>query len=265
MTPHLWLGHPLTCALLISTLSLFGGCDAEEFSIQLMGVKAIDPTSCTPIGDESSLLSQGTIDLVLAQDYVINLSMRNRLSNSLEVNMLNEDEGHLNTTDVTLKSAVIRYLDPDEVGFGLGEDERVVAFGGLLPSGNLDPITRTLSILTPEMTNNLRQNGAFKGLNSAARIGVVRNSLSMIISVRVQGETLDGKRVESNEVTFPIEICTGCRISTRGRSDECMLATGEQDLLTLCPSTIGRDQVFASCGLCQQTAVDETFVGLCTP
>ena len=246
------------------SFSAFYGCDAQEFSIQVMGVNSIDTNSCLPqTGQGSFLLSRGTIDLVLANDYEANLSVISLLQNTLVANNLDPDDGYINTTDINLTNAVIRYIDIDEVGLGF-EEELNVPLAGLLIAGSPNPVNQKVTIITNAMANNLRDSGLYNGRNANGRISPTRGSFTLVVAIKLQGKTLDGKRVESNEISFPIDLCTGCRVSTQGRGDSCdMISEEEEDILSVCPSGIGKDNIFASCALCKQMAVDENFAPLC--
>jgi hypothetical protein len=241
------------------------GCDAEEFSIQVRGVTPVDPMNCQPDtgADGVSMLSRGTLDLVLASSYEVNLAVVNVLQNPLTVNNLEESDGFVNTTDVNLTNAVVRYLDPDEVGLGF-EEEVNIPLSGLLPSGVKSPINQRITIITSNMANDLRDSGLYNGRNSSGRIAPTKTSFTLIISIKLQGKTLDGKRVESNEIQFPIDLCTGCRVSTQGRADTCDMVTDEElEKRTTCPGIIGRDDSYASCALCQQVVTSDSFAPLC--
>lgn len=251
--------------ILLVTAVIIAGCDAQEFSIQLQGISPLDTSTCAAQkqGINSSLLSRGTVDLVLASDYSVNLSLVNLLQNPLTVNNLSTDDGYINTTDINLTNAVVRYIDIDEVGLGF-EAESEVPLAGLLQSGVTDPVSQKVTIITNNMMTDLRDGGLYNGRNASGRIAPIKGSYTLVVAVKLQGKTLDGKRVESNEINFPIDICTGCRVSTQGRGDLCeMPSDAESELLLSCPSSIGKDEVYASCALCTQVAVDQSFAPLC--
>ena len=253
----------------VSVLFLIGlvSCDANEFSIQVRGVVKVDPMSCLPIDSDDALLSRGTVDVVMADQYAISLSMRNVLQNSLDVNGVKVEDGRLNTTDISIKKAIVRYLDPDEVGLALEEEVREIPFGGLLPSSSTKSMIQTLTVLESSMIDILRLNGVFKGVNATGRLGPVEGQFTLLLGIRIQGETLDGRTVESNEITFPVEVCMGCRVLKLALGDEeCpMMSSEEQALVSTCPQIVGRDQNYASCGLCTQLAFDSVISSLCYP
>ena len=255
--------RPLLMSLLVSLLCF--GCDAEEFSIQVRGVTPLDTMSCGPSAgnDNLELLSRGTLDLVLASRYEVNLAVLNVLQSPLEVNNLSAEDGFINTTDVNLTNAVLRYVDQDEIGLGF-EEQVNIPLSGLLPSGSGIPVNQRITVINELMANDLRDSGLYNGRNSSGRVAPTKTSFTLIVAIKLQGKTLDGKRVESNEIAFPIDLCTGCRVSTQGRSDACDMITDEElELRTSCPSAIGRDNNYASCALCQQMAVSDSFAPLC--
>lgn len=238
-------------------------CDASEFSIQVQGVVGVDD-NCEPLsGQNLVLLSRGTMDLVLANDYEVNLSVINLLQNTLEVNNLDPSDGYVNSTEINLTNAVIKYIDSEEAGLGF-EEEINIPLAGLLKSGAKSPTNQKVTIINRNMASNLRNGGLYNGRNSSGRIAPTRGNYTLIAAIKLQGKTLDGKRVESNEIQFPIDLCTGCRVSTTGRGDTCdVISEDEASLITTCPSSIGRDNSFASCALCKQMSVDDSFAPLC--
>lgn len=259
-------------SLLFIILSVLSGmslisCDASEFSIQVRGVVKVDPMSCLPLDSDDALLSRGTVDVIMADQYAIAVSMKNVLQSNLDVNGVKTEDGRLNTTDISIKKAIVRYLDPDEVGLGLEEELREIPFGGLLPSATTKSTIQTLTVLESDMIEILRTNGAFKGVNASGRLGPVEGQFTLVLGIKIQGETLDGRLVESNEISFPIEICMGCRVLKLSLGDEdCpMVSNEEQALVSSCPQIVGRDQNYASCGLCTQLASDTVTSSLCYP
>ena len=265
-----WLTKP-RLSLIYILLGLFAiSCDAEEFSLQIKGVAVVDPTTCLP-GSSSSgqLMTQGAIDLIIAQDYQVTLALQNLLVDPRSITGLSEKEGGVNTPDVTLTEVKISYLDPDEVGIGIEED-LTVPLGGVLKTGEVNPSFHPVKVLTRQMVEILLQNGIFRGVNESGRLGPTRGSFHLVLSLQVKGETLDGKNVESNSLSFPVEVCLGCRvrsgINSELNSTECQQITeAESTLSEVCPEVIGRDLNFTSCALCRDFAVDEPLAALCIP
>lgn len=250
--------------LLCSLLALSHGCDTEEIYIQVQKVVPVDPETCLPdSSDQAPSISRGTLDLILTNQYTLNLAVINIMQNPLIVNGLEAEDGYVNTTDVNLTNAIVRYVDVDDIGLGF-DPELNVPLSGLLPSGSEQSVSQQITVITESMANNLRDSGLFDGRNSAGRIAPVKTSFTLSVNVKLQGKTLDGKRVESNEISFPIDLCTGCRVSTQGRADTCDMVTDDElERRDLCPGLIGRDNFYASCALCQQVVVDERFAPIC--
>ena len=256
--------HKLSYALLFSlALIAFIGCEAEEFSIQILGVKPIDTKTCGSDSNEQSFMANGLVDIAISGDYNIYLSMTNRLLNSLEVNNLTAKDGRINTTDITISGATIEYLDPDEVGFGFSEDRRKISFSGLLRANGASILNQGMNILTPEMMTILRNHGAFQGVSADGRPTPIRSIIPLDIQIQVEGKTLDGKDVLSNIINFPISICTGCRVAASETDTDCEIMSEEEvELISECPASIGRDNGYASCALCNQIVAPK-FASLC--
>ena len=238
-------------------------CQASEFSIQLLGVKPVYQNECGPNLTDETFMDRGTVDIILADSYKIHVSMQNRLLDSLAVNNLKITDGRVNTTDITLTSASIEYLDPDELGFGFSEDREDIPFSGILPNSSTTKLIQGIDVLNPEQILLLREHGAFKGVNAKGNPAPVRSTISMIVRIQVHGNTLDGKKVSSNLLSFPIDICTGCRVSLQSNEDGCeMVSEDELSTFSECPVIVGKDNHFASCALCKQMTTDE-FMSLC--
>ena len=247
-----------------SFVSLVPGCDSEEIYIQVQKVVPINPETCMPdSSDQAPSVSRGTLDLILTNHYDLNLAVINIMQNPLVVNDLDEEDGYVNTTDVNLTEAIVRYVDVDDIGLGF-DPEIKVPLSGLLPSGSANPVGQQITVITEAMADNLRDSGLFDGRNAAGRVAPVKTNFTLSVNVKLVGKTLDGKRVESNEISFPIDLCTGCRVSTQGRADTCdMVSEDDVEGLAACPGIIGRDSFYATCALCRQIVVDERFAPLC--
>jgi hypothetical protein len=262
------ISYLLVCSLLF-------GCAVDDFSIQLLGVNALN-NECKPSTDATSyLLSKGSVDLTVAEDYPIYIATKNLLYNTNQVNALSEKDGRVSSTDININQVEVEYVDINEIGLGF-DSKRNIPTSALIKAGSNDITRLGVELLTEEMLSNLRANGAFQGISASGALEGLKGSIYIDVKMTLKGKTLDGKDVKSNEITFPIEVCTGCRISYNqvvtkpNGSQICPAPEGDLDTLVgdnqkACLSYLGRDDKYVSCGLCQLLLVDDGFSNLCQP
>jgi hypothetical protein len=255
--------------------SLLFGCAVDDFSIQLLGVNALN-NECKPSTDATSyLLSKGSVDLTVAEDYSIYIATKNLLYNTNQVNALSEKDARVSSTDININEVEVEYVDINEIGLGF-DSKRNIPTSALIKAGSNDITRLGVELLTEEMLDNLRANGAFQGISASGALEGLKGSIYIDVKMALKGKTLDGRDVKSNEITFPIEVCTGCRISFNqvvtkpNGSQICPAPEGDLDALVddnqkACLSYLGRDDKYVSCGLCQLLLIDEGFSNLCQP
>jgi hypothetical protein len=272
LTPRLpLLRHSLSALAVCVAGSTLLSCDAEDFSIQLYNVIPTN-AECKPVNLATESLAGGTIDLALSPTYSLNLVAQNRLTNMVTANGLRPADGFLVTTTINITSLSVRYIDVDAVDLGI-DPEVNLPISGVLPvlaTANTSSANRTGTVVLPQikvldeqMVEILSQNNAFRRVTPTGKV-IKRGNFKVVLAMRLFGETLDGKEVQSNEVQFPVNVCLGCLV-TSSTQTACgaELVEEDLDLLETCPSMIGHDNTLVSCSLCQQVAPPD-YVHLCS-
>ncbi|MEE2645209.1 MAG: hypothetical protein VYD19_09780 [Myxococcota bacterium] len=256
--------------LLLASLSLtLSGCVAEEVSMELVGVRKFDPVTCQVEFNKDEYVALGLMDLVVAQNYVANLEVRNRLEDNVALNNQTNSDGRVNTNNVTLQEVELSYRDVEGVGLEL-EPQRIVEIGQQLSSESDAKLAIGIELITPAMATALIENQEL--FFNDAGTALARRSVKVEVSLQVRGVTFDGGEVESNRLNFPLSICTGCLISfppellrDEGGQTVCQIRTSEGENEDLCAPILGRDGNAVPCDLCQLFAVNEQSRPLCQP
>ena len=239
------------------------GCQAEDTALQLYGVVALDAMSCLPSTEEASALASGTFDLTLSNTYRLNLSVQSKLSNMVTANNFQEGDGRKNTTDVHLTHVEVRYVDTDGVDIGLDPVLTIPLTGYLEASSDRDPLViPDILVFDQQMSELLAQNATLKS-NGLSGPMSVRGSFGVTLDMTLFGQTIDGREVESNVISFPVKVCTACLVTGSCQGDV-SITEADQKLLDTCPNAIGRDQTRVSCALCEELA-DPSLKHVCEP
>jgi hypothetical protein len=261
--------------LTLLTMLGFQSCMVDDFSIQLLGVNALT-SECKPSVDlTGSLLSKGTIDLALADDYSIYLASKNLLYNTNQVNVFTEKDARVSSTDINIYGVEVEFVDLNEVGLGF-DSKKMIPTSANIKAGVNEVVRFSINLFSEEMMDNLRANGAFQGISATGTLEGLKSSIPIDVKMSLLGKTLDGKEVKSNEIIFPVEVCTGCRVSFDTVSKKAngtqycpfpdstldeLLSDSQQNCLTY----LGTDERYVSCGLCQLLVVDESLENMCQP
>ncbi len=215
----------LAAGILVTSTNLFmGGCADNESMLFVRGVIAWPNSGdCTITADASQLMRLGgVLDLAFRTDYVAPLLVGNQLTRRGS-----RDQIRTESSRVSLRGSIVEISDPqgnklteyttDGTGFvdpadgdnpGYGIVSSTLIPGGLFNAG-----------------------GPFAGITN------------VIVNVRVFGNTLGGEDVESNKLTYPIAICTGCTVSFPTKAidlgtNECI---SQEDPQAALPCAVGLD------------------------
>jgi hypothetical protein len=250
---------------LMST-ALLMSCQAEDISIDLLKVVPIDMTSCDTNGtDKGPPLTSGAFDLVMGSSYSINIATQNALVNIVAAKEFEDVDGRLNTNNINLTKLTVEYVDVDGVDLGLDPVVDIPLTGQLSTDSTEPLVIPNIVIFDQQMTEILEQNGVLKGTGLSGPVAV-RGSFTVILRLTLFGETIDGRSAQSNQISFPVEVCTGCLVrgGVGGVCEDRPFTDDEAESLSLCPNGIGKDGEFASCLVCQELAKPE-LAQLCTP
>jgi hypothetical protein len=147
--------------------------------------------ACTPKASfDAPMLARGTLDVALASEYVAALIVGNQV-----VERGSKERVRTETSRIQLKGAevTLENLQGKSVGGGPFSS---TGTGFVNPSSGTDPaLTIMYANLVPASVVNKLALG------------------TVIAKVRVFGTTLGGEDVESGELAFPIDICSGCLVA----------------------------------------------------
>lgn len=272
------LSTPALAALLCG--AIFGGsltgCQDRDFGISIVQVQPLDAEDCTIVGDSATFQSSGIVDIALRDSYTIHPLIKNNLLDVTQVKGLEDTDGRINTNAIVLQSATIEYTALDTLSAQI-TSPTIVPLSGTIPVG-LDLIVG-VEVLNRAVLGQLRDADEFLLIDDSGQARPIRASVKLIARVRIQGETLDGKSVESNEFLFPIEVCNGCRIEypapllqPRGGLLTCPPVTLDAegnpvDLINTnnCGPSFGTEAGLVDCQQCQGIAVNSFSRQLCQP
>ena len=214
MTPiHTPLASPAMRKMLVGLVIAFGlltGCQDRELALSILNVKPLDPISCEPIATEDVFQTDGVVDLVVRDDYSINLTVRNNLDDIVQSKGFQRADSRLSVNGVVMKEAIIEYSTLDQLSAEIATKKRV-PLSGTIPENSQFTLLR-FKVLDSIMLQQIRnaQEFIFTGDGEARPL---RTSVTLLVNISIKGETLDGRDAESNEFLFPIKVCNGCKIS----------------------------------------------------
>jgi hypothetical protein len=169
---------------------LLPSCATNDSMMFITGVYYRKFGACTPKASfDAPMLARGTLDVALASEYVAALIVGNQI-----VERGSKERVRTETSRVQLKGAEVSLenLQGDSVAKAFSS----TGTGFVNPSSGTDP---ALTIMYANLIPAL--------VASKLKLGTV------IAKVRVFGTTLGGEDVESGELAFPIDICSGCLVS----------------------------------------------------
>jgi hypothetical protein len=188
-----------------------------EYPQSVVVTKVVVPTPpeqdkgnfCT-VDPESPGLVSGKLDVFVRQNYRAQLVVTNQLRPAYS-----KEKGRVEANNVYLLGATVRLTTVD----GLPLD------GGALRSGNeytvqgsgFIPATDSNAGGTGSIEVSLIDLAAATTLLNRLKGDIGRNVVNpvtvVLAYVRVNGQTLGGLKVESQEFQFPIEVCAGCLLA----------------------------------------------------
>ena len=267
----------LLVALLVALSGVLVGCQDRDFGLSIRQIQQFDRSACEVNTDETLFQSQSVVDLALRGNYIIYPYIENNMLSVNEVKALDVTDSRVNTTDVVLRSATIEYTTLDTISAEL-QSPVVVPLSGTVKVGSF--LIIGLEVLNTALLQQLQDADEFLVIEDNGTVRPVRTAIKIIARIRIEGETLDGKVVESNEFLYPIEVCNGCQISypsnlleTRNGQLTCpsvkLDAEGNPIVgpaaTDACASTLGTDGALVDCQSCQGFAANSFARQLCQP
>jgi hypothetical protein len=180
----------VTAALAASTaLAALPGCAENDSLMFVVGVMALDPPECLATPDRGAkLLARGVLDRAFTSGYTGALLVGNQITQRGSREQLRTE-----TSRVALRGAEIRIETPQ--GSQLSEFS-TVGTGFVDPAAGADASYAAMFVdMIPSSVSPSLSDGR------------------VVVKVRVFGDTLGGEEVTSAELSFPIDICTGCLVT----------------------------------------------------
>jgi hypothetical protein len=233
-----------------------GGCVDDQgmlFVRQAQARVASGSTGCTVENSPSSLfITEGTLDLAFRTEYTAALLVGNQL-----VARGNSSQLRTETSRVQIEGAEVRLEDGETVVWG------PYTVPG---SGFVDPATGS----TPSfgLTETILLGSAFgNDLIRNFDKNVVKRFTSV---VKINGKTLGGSEIQSNQWRFPLSVCYGCLIVYPPDANDpkvqpqpnCALPAGTGTTLAP-PCILGQDDAI-DCRICK-TSIRTQDQALCEP
>jgi len=155
-------------------------------------------------GGGNEFRSVGALDLLFAPKYLFFPTVANELEKAKETSELDQKEGVLEPNGVVLTGARVWYEIAGLKGQWDGTpsilpDEVFAPTSGYIEPGKA--VAVTVEILPAPVVRILDGDTAFDNLYSGGYL---------IAHVVMEGRTLDGAKIRSNEFVYPINVCRGC-------------------------------------------------------
>ncbi len=239
--------RPLLSALTLATFATLSGCGGNSNSppqstemempntgaqaLRVLGVMNLDPADCVAKAERSApMLNGGIMDLAFRLNYAAFLLVENHLPSPAT-----ETEG------VALRSAEITLTTLDGVVLA---KHASVATGFIAAT----PASAAYAAVSVDLIPS-----------AVVSAEPVRSAGSMLAKIRVLGDTLNGARLTSDELPFPIRTCTGCLVEypasaadplqPSGSGYRCSASAAAGSGLAPEPCFLGQDAPF-SCAHC---------------
>ena len=269
------LKQALIVMLVVSLIPILASCQDREVGMNILEMKPVDPSTCLAVSDEGAYRAGGVVDLTLRTNYEVHPMVENNMVDTVEIKSLDSTDARVSTNSIVLRSAVIEYTALDQLSANI-QTQRIIPLSGTIGIGERLLITG-LDLFSSDMLEQFRSADEFL-LIDGGEARPRRTDAEIIAHIRLKGETLDGREIESNEFLFPVRVCNGCMITypadmlvdrsgvltcpPRDPSIEEMASPSD---VPLCPGSLGSDDSFVDCQTCQGLAIDSFARQLCQP
>jgi hypothetical protein len=232
----------ITGAVLVASatsIALTSGCADNDSSLFIIGVFHLEAPDCTATPDGNAEIDGGGLmDLAFTREFQAVLLVGNQLAPRGE-----KDHLRTETARITLRGAEVTVVDA--LGEEIAPAFTVAGTGFVTVDQSEDPGFGAIGVaLVPSPI----------GDSLAQDVTGFLDRMEIVVNVRVFGDTLGGKDIESSELSFPITVCAGCSILYHGGGgNSSCVATADADALAQ-PCFPG--QGFVDCLSCVRDAAD---------
>ena len=218
------------------TATLIGGCADPPPMLLVRGATPLDD-SCVASGAPATFLGQGTVDVSIANGYILYPNVENTAPSSSETGPQGKPAsgttaswGDLSgeTNRVILNKASVSYSFrtsglPAEVTSAFSNAE--IGIGGTTIDPNGSSATVAVAVLNSEHITALQ------------RVLQPGQTIVLEVSVLLKGQSTGDRDIESNEFTFPIQICTQCLVDSTCSTDDQVTVCHQGQDSVLCTGT----------------------------
>jgi len=195
----------LSAALLIGVAGIFAGCAEDIPEIRIVANQPLSDQCLPSASQTNEFIARGVLDLFITDQYVISPLVTNTMVPSESVIFgggaggaggLTGTRWEANT--VTLTRAVAEFSGPENLGVPLPRSLNLTITGSADPGAT---VALSLQVVTANVANLLR---------SSVLLASPGQSITILVKLKMFGETTAGNEVDSNEFVYPIEVCNGC-------------------------------------------------------
>jgi len=219
--------------LTLGSFTLISSCADNNSSLFIVGVMALDPTTCVAKPDASAVVfAGGVLDVAFRTSYTGFLLVGNQLTERGSREQLRTETSRIalrgaEVTLTTVDGKTLGHYSTVGTGFVNASAGDVPAYGAV----SVDIIPSALGS-TP----------------------AVQNAGTVVAKIRAFGDTLGNAPITSSELDYPIRICNGCLVdypseardpTSAGGSYICTSGATTTQSSSARPCVLGQDQVFA--------------------
>ncbi len=213
-----------------------GKASANEKSLFLVGVLDREPGACTATADRgSTLLARGVLDLAFSSSYSAVVLVGNQFQSAASTASAPQTER------VALSAAQVSLATASGRALGMF----MTAGTGFIDAAADSSAYGVMAVTIVPAA--LAQDTSLQGKEP------------LVATIEVEGQALDGTVMVSSELTFPIDVCTGCLVQyplsaadptqPAGASYRCTTFAADSGQTPAPPCVLGQDTAF-SCVLC---------------
>ncbi len=243
----------------LSAIALGSACDDREVSVSIVQMQLLSD-SCTASTDTSEALIRGVVDTGLARSYVVYPLVENHMIDLIAAKGYSAQDGRQDTHSIILKEAVYKWKSNNSLA-GLPSGKQKQALSATI--GVQGQAAVGIEVLSSEDLATLRDQDFDEPSD--------RKKESVTLTLKLKGETQDGRDVETEEFSFPVTICNGCLITypaganDPGQKSPNCNGSAEDVEDPACPMQVGTDMSTIDCRLCPGYAADVASQKLCQP
>lgn len=207
----------VTVALL--AMGMGTGCVEESGGLFVLHNQQLSDSCELEASREGPAVSRGVLDIALNNRYFMYPTIENQLKSSDDVSIESSAGGGTGSPADFRTEGNIVSLRGAEVSF---QTPNNVSFAGQLPQGLFIPVSGTitpegiattgLEVINVNIGNVIRNSREFR--DGTGEFDYTPGALvNLLVTVKFRGITASGTEVESNEFTYPLDVCARCLLT----------------------------------------------------